>query len=236
MQPLPYLKGRCPVKFEIYSSKGALKGNVTIIADGFTAPVTSGCWVDLCRRNFYDGLPVKTVRKRIAGETSIISSEKVDSMPYFRLSLSVLGSFNQGFIDPYTAKLRSVPLEVLRGGITEEILPVYGATSNSEYERRPPLVDLDVPGVVALNHPQGFDLIDMLQSSRDRGSSEFFMIKRNEQWEDLLRGNYAPFGYVVEGFKVMSLLEAGDVCKNFVVDEWGGGNLEIAKVAIKASS
>ena len=44
---------------------GKIVGNVTIIADGFAAPITAGNFVDLCSRGFYTGLPVKLMKKRL---------------------------------------------------------------------------------------------------------------------------------------------------------------------------
>ena len=77
---LPRLLGRCSVtlSFERPSvasqafgvnfgaiSGNAFLGNVTIIADGYAAPITAGNFVDLSVRNFYNGLPVKAMRKRL---------------------------------------------------------------------------------------------------------------------------------------------------------------------------
>ena len=47
---LPQLKGRAMVEMETN------KGNMTIVVDGYSAPVTAGNFVDLVQRGFYDGL------------------------------------------------------------------------------------------------------------------------------------------------------------------------------------
>lgn len=39
-------------------------------------------------------------------------------------------------------------------------------------------------------------------------------------------GQYAPFGYVVEGLDIMRNLQAGDMIKETYVDEWGKLNLK----------
>jgi hypothetical protein len=74
---LPRLLGRCTVtmSFERPSSAASafgvnigekkFLGNVTIIADGYAAPITSGNFVDLSVRNFYTGLTVRAMRKRL---------------------------------------------------------------------------------------------------------------------------------------------------------------------------
>jgi peptidylprolyl isomerase len=67
---LPRLLGRCRVTFSFKRGNTAL-GNITIIADGFAAPITAGNFVDLSARQFYTGLPIKQVQK------------KLGSSPYF---------------------------------------------------------------------------------------------------------------------------------------------------------
>jgi len=73
-------------------------GNITIVADGFTAPLTAGNFVDLSRRGFYTGLSVREKPKRVGD---------------IGMNLPLLGSFNDGFNDPFTAKLRTIPLEII---------------------------------------------------------------------------------------------------------------------------
>lgn len=76
---LPRLLGRCSVTFSFERPSSAAStfgvnfvgndkrflGNVTIIADGYAAPITAGNFVDLSARNFYTGLSVKAMRKRL---------------------------------------------------------------------------------------------------------------------------------------------------------------------------
>ncbi len=92
---LPRLLGRARVTFT-FKRKNTILGNVTIIADGFAAPITAGNFVDLCKRNFYTGLPVRIENKRFDGKSgdSIVAA------------LPILGSYNEGFIDPLTARPR----------------------------------------------------------------------------------------------------------------------------------
>jgi len=62
---LPRLQGRTRVTFSI-KRKEKFLGNVTIVADGYAAPITAGNFVDLCLRGFYTGLPVKYFKKRLS--------------------------------------------------------------------------------------------------------------------------------------------------------------------------
>ncbi|MDD1416516.1 peptidylprolyl isomerase, partial [Dolichospermum sp. ST_con] len=47
---LPQLKGRATIAFKTN------KGNLTVVVDGYSAPVTAGNFVDLVQRGFYNGL------------------------------------------------------------------------------------------------------------------------------------------------------------------------------------
>lgn len=177
---LPRLLGRCTVtlSFERPSApstafgfnlggiggKGKFLGNVTIIADGYAAPISAGNFVDLSARNFYTGLSVKAMRKRLgvvptwndnvlvndltelrdtldelkgsalelpetlkkakqASDRGISRSDESDN-PFAEpmydesrltmdVAIPVLGSFEEGFYDPLTAKPRRIPLEVV---------------------------------------------------------------------------------------------------------------------------
>lgn len=63
---LPRLLGRCRVTFS-FKRGNSLLGNVTIIADGFLAPITAGNFVDLSARQFYTGLAIKQIQKKLGG-------------------------------------------------------------------------------------------------------------------------------------------------------------------------
>jgi hypothetical protein len=99
---LPRLLGRARVTFT-FRRKNQILGNMTIVADGFTAPISAGNFVDLCVRNFYTGLPVKYTKKRVGSGSDF----DVASVP-------ILGSYQEGFYDPLTAKPRRIPLEIIR--------------------------------------------------------------------------------------------------------------------------
>lgn len=83
---LPRLAGRAKVTFTIarpsnkkrglgFSDKDKILGNVTILADGFAAPITAGNFVDLSVRNFYTGLPVKNIQKRLGVDATLTMTE-----------------------------------------------------------------------------------------------------------------------------------------------------------------
>lgn len=175
---LPRLLGRCTVTFSFERPSNtaasgfglfdtALEnrrslGNVTIVADGYAAPITAGNFVDLSMRNFYTGLSVKAMRKRLGvipswSDNVIVNDltelkdnldvladdfgsdltnaerklrffqtkESVEAQPFgfgfdsddSRMTMDavmpILGSFQEGFYDPLTAKPRRIPLELV---------------------------------------------------------------------------------------------------------------------------
>jgi len=215
---LPRLMGRCKVILTFRRKKTSL-GNVTIVADGFTAPLTAGNFVDLCARGFYTGLPIRFTKKRL-GSGSVF---EVANIP-------IMGSYNEGFYDPLTAKLRRLPLELLRltkssgeldltysqglSSLTESTQAVLEPTANSR-----PLLSFKIPGLVAMNHPD---------KNPNGASSEFFSLQSDSMLEEkrgLLDGEYAPFGYIISGRDVFEKLQPNDVIEATKVSEFGIQNL-----------
>lgn len=284
---LPRLLGRSKVTLSIVrpgkrrGDKDEVLGNVTILADGYAAPITAGNFVDLAVRNFYTGLTVKELKKRlgvtasltmaedsvvaydiastvdrITGEDGVIkksfdtflkgisSSEESEdgsssnsnaNSNTVLTSMPVMGSFNEGFYDPLTAKPRRIPLEIVQFDRlfgTAKLSYESGFSSNTASAnatllsvlkpgvRNPPLLTFDIPGLVAMNHP---DL------NLNGGSSEFFCLTEKNMMPGrttLLNGQYAPFGYVLEGLDLMKDLQAGDIIAATYVDESGMMNLK----------
>jgi cyclophilin family peptidyl-prolyl cis-trans isomerase len=152
-----------------------------------------------------------------------------------------VGSFQEGFFDPLTAKLRKIPLEIVRVEQGKALLPGKGAPmlSYAEDESNGPvsrwdfsdtpasipnennraLLSFDIPGLVALNHPD---------KNLNGGSSEFFSLQLEslpDSKRSLLDGEYAPFGYITEGYDIFLSLLPGDVIESTYVDEFGALNL-----------
>ena len=99
---LPRLLGRCTVTlsferpspsssfgFALGNEKQTL-GNVTIVADGYAAPITAGNFVDLSLRNFYTGLSVKAMRKRLGVIPSWSDNVIVNDLTELKDNLDVL--------------------------------------------------------------------------------------------------------------------------------------------------
>ena len=189
---LPHLKGRATIQFTTN------KGDLTVVVDGYSAPVTAGNFVDLVQRGFYDGLPF--IR---AEDSYFLQTGKPQD--------------GQGFVDPETGKYRNVPLEVLARG---DEAPTYGITLEDagrylDY----PVLPFSSYGALAMARPE---------ENPDGGSSQFFFFlfepELTPAGRNLLDGRYSVFGYVTEGKEVLQELKAGDTVISAKVIE-GAENL-----------
>ncbi len=190
---LPQLKGRATVQMTTN------KGDLTVVLDGYSAPVTAGNFVDLVQRGFYDGLPF------IRAEDSYV------------LQVGDPPGKDNGFIDPATGKYRSVPLEILAEG---DPAPTYGITlEDAGRYKDQPVLPFSSYGAVALARPN---------EDANGGSSQFFFFlfeaELTPAGRNLLDGRYAVFGYTVEGKDVLDKLKAGDRIESAKVIE-GAENL-----------
>ena len=212
---LPRLLGRCAVTFSIRRRK-RIVGNITIIADGYMAPITAGNFVDLCIRDFYTGLPVKFMKKRLGSGSNF----EVANLP-------ILGSFNDGFYDPLTAKVRRLPIEIIRvgkGSGEPDLTYSQGLSTLSESLLQPtensrPLLSFKIPYLVAMNHPD---------NNPNGASSEFFALQKDsvlEEKRSYLDGEYAPFGWIIEGFDLFQEIQINDEIESTTVSEFGKLNL-----------
>lgn len=176
---LPQLKGRATVAVETE------KGLITVVVDGYSAPVTAGNFVDLVDRGFYNGLPF------IRSEESYV------------LQTGDPEGKEEGFIDPATGKYRNVPLEVL---VRDDKEPVYGITlEDAGRYRDEPILPFSAYGTLAMARAE---------AEPDSGSSQFFFFLFEPELTpaglNLLDGRYAVFGYMIEGKEVLDQLKQGD--------------------------
>ncbi|WP_373478844.1 peptidylprolyl isomerase [Geminocystis sp.] len=176
---LPQLLGRAKVEVE------TTQGNLVIVVDGYSAPVTGGNFVDLVERQFYDGLPFNRAED------------------YYVLQTGDPEGKEEGFIDPKTNEYRSIPLEILVKG---EDKPIYGLTTEDVgMYLAQPVLPFNAFGAVALARPT---------TDANGGSSQFFFFKFDTEVTppgyNLMDGRFAIFGYVTEGEEVLNKLTAED--------------------------
>jgi peptidylprolyl isomerase len=178
-QNLPQLKGRATIALETN------KGKVTMVADGYNAPITAGNFVDLVQRGFYNGLPFTRAEESYVLQTGDPEGQEV------------------GFVDPTTGKYRSIPLEIMVQGDKK---PTYGITlEDAGRYLEKPVLPFSAYGTVALANPS---------DDPNGGSSQFFFLlfdgELTPAGANLLDGRYAVFGYVIDGQEVLGELRPGD--------------------------
>jgi peptidylprolyl isomerase len=183
---LPQLKGHATVAIKTN------KGDLTLVVDGYSAPVTAGNFVDLVQRGFYNGLEFTRSEESYFLQTGDPPGKEV------------------GFIDPETGKYRAIPLEILVEGDKK---PTYGITlEDAGRYVDMPVLPFSSFGAVVQARPE---------SEVNGGSSQFFFFlfepELTPAGRNLLDGRYAVFGYLTEGQKVLDKLKAGDKIESAAV-------------------
>ena len=176
---LPRLLGRANI--EITTSKGTM----TAILDGYNAPLTSGAFIDLALKGFYNKLPINRAEEFFVLQTGDPKGPEI------------------GYIDPETKVERHVPLEI-RLPNQEDTIYENSFEELGLYTETPTLPFATV-GTLGWAHSDQ-DLND--------GSSQFFFFlyeaELNPAGRNLIDGRYAAFGYVVEGEEILSKLDIND--------------------------
>jgi len=191
---LPQLKGRATVKFE------TTQGDVTVIADGYSAPVTAGNFIDLVNKGFYNDMPF------------------IRAEDFYVLQTGDPKGDAEGYIDPKTKEYRAIPMEILVKG---DEVPTYGVTLEEigRYMDEPAL-PFNSYGSLALARPG---------NDNNGGSSQFFFFlfeaELTPAGRNMLDGRYAVFGYTVNGKDVLRNLSAEDKIISAKVIE-GADNLQ----------
>jgi peptidylprolyl isomerase len=176
---LPQLKGRATIAMT------TTKGDLEIVVDGYSAPVTAGNFVDLVKRGFYTKLPFTRAEDSYVLQVGDPPGDEV------------------GFIDPKTKKYRAVPLEVLVKGDKK---PTYGVTlEDAGRYNDEPVLPFNSFGALAMARPE---------PDPNGGSSQFFFFlfepELTPAGRNLLDGRYAVFGYVTKGKDVLDKMVASD--------------------------
>ncbi|XP_058778681.1 peptidyl-prolyl cis-trans isomerase CYP38, chloroplastic-like [Vicia villosa] len=190
---MPLLKGRAAVdmKVKIKDNPNVEECVFHIVLDGYNAPVTAGNFVDLVERHFYDGMEIQR------SDGFVVQTGDPEGPA-------------EGFIDPSTEKIRTVPLEIMVEG---EKAPVYGET-------------LEELGLYKAQTKLPFNAFGTMAMAREEfednsGSSQvFWLLKESELTPsnaNILDGRYAVFGYVTENEDFLADLKVGDVIESIQV-------------------
>lgn len=176
---LPQLKGRATVEVK------TTKGDMTLVVDGYNAPVTAGNFVDLVQRGFYDGL------------------EFTRAEDFYVVQIGDPPGEADGFIDPKTKQYRTIPMEVMVDGDSK---PIYGITlEDAGLYTAAPALPFSSFGALGMARPG---------DNVDGGSSQFFFFlfeaELTPAGRNLMDGRYSVFGYVTENNDVLRQLKQGD--------------------------
>ena len=209
---LPQLLGRATVQLEVakgdadekFDIDGVLSksGTLTIVVDGYSAPVNAGAFVDLVNRGFYNGLDV------IRSDGFIVQTGKPADA--------------DGFVNK-DGKLRTVPLEVYANG---DNMPLYGITLEDDGRGT---VGTKLPftsyGTLAMARRE-------FEPNTGSSQFFWFLFEPDltPAGRNLLDGSWSVFGYTTEGQKYLRGLQKGDVIVSAKVVD-GLENLKTPKQA-----
>ncbi len=176
---LPRLLGRATVEME------TTQGNLTIVLDGYNAPINAGNFVDLVQRGFYDGLPFTRAEDLYILQTGDPVGPEV------------------GFVDPETDEYRAIPMEIMQKGDSEA---TYGFTLEDLGIYLPEInLPFNAYGALALARPS---------EDVNGGSSQVFFFKFDTELSppgfNLMDGRYTVFGYTTAGEDVLEALTKQD--------------------------
>ncbi|XP_024533837.1 peptidyl-prolyl cis-trans isomerase CYP38, chloroplastic [Selaginella moellendorffii] len=189
----PLLKGRATVEMKVNVKDNPNVQSVVfrIVADGYNAPVTAGNFLDLVERHFYDGMEI----------------QRADG---FVVQTGDPAGPAEGFVDPGTGKVRTIPLEIMVDG---DKAPIYGAT-------------LEELGRYKAKTKLPFNAFGTLAMARDEfendsaSSQIFWLLKESELTPsnaNILDGRYSVFGYVVQNQEYLADLKVGDTIESMRV-------------------
>ncbi|RWV83630.1 hypothetical protein GW17_00054733 [Ensete ventricosum] len=105
---MPLLKGRATVDMKVKVKDNPIVEDCVfrIVLDGYNAPVTAGNFLDLVERHFYDGMEIQRA------DGFVVQTGDPEGPA-------------EGFIDPSTEKVRTIPLEIM---VIGDKTPIYGET------------------------------------------------------------------------------------------------------------
>lgn len=178
------------------NGKSYKQAMVEMVVDGYTTPLTSGNFVDLVKKGFYDGMAIQR------SDGFVVQTGDPDGPDG-----PLIGYGQDG--DP-KKEPRRVPLELFVDG---DKAPTYGETTE-EGSRG---------GVATVLPFQAYGALGMARDEyeADSASSQFFWLLFDSDLtpagKNLLDGRYANFGYSVAGEDFLGAIQEGDVIEKATV-------------------
>lgn len=196
---LPRLLGRATVEFVMEKPGGAKfdvagvlydKVRLTMVLDGYTAPVTAGTIVDLIQKGYYNNMPITR------SDGFVVQTGDPDPEG------KVHDYFPAGSSEP-----RKIPLEI---AVTEDKLPMYSVTTEDDGRG---YAATKLPF-------QAYGALGMARSEfdADSASCQFFWLLFDSDLtpagKNLLDGRYSQFGYTVNNEDLLADVKEGDIIKS----------------------
>eukprot|EP00898_Chlorokybus_atmophyticus_P003635 jgi/Chlat1/4272/Chrsp29S04375 len=192
---MPILKGRATMEMVLRLNSNpenpGTKATLTIIVDGYNAPLTAGNFVDLVEKHFYDGMEIQR------SDGFVVQTGKPDGDA-------------EGYVDPKSGSMRTIPLEFAVRGDKELI---YSDTLEDlgRYKAQP-ILPFNAFGTMAMAREE---------FNNDSASSQFFWLLKESELTptgaNILDGRYAVFGYIVDNADVLASVRVGDVIESVKV-------------------
>jgi peptidylprolyl isomerase len=188
---LPQLLGRATVEVvvrkdgnEPFDIDGTIydHGEMTLVLDGYSAPLSAGAFVDLAAKGFYDNLPV------IRSDGFIIQSGKPDK--------------GDGYVNS-DGSTRIVPLEIFARG---DPSPLYGMTLEDDGRgAQATVLPFSSFGTLAMAREEF-----VADTASSQYFWFLFEPDLTPAGRNLMDGSWGVFGYTVKGEKFLKGLQKGD--------------------------
>lgn len=189
---LPQLRGRATVEMIVRKGEDAQfdingiffkEGKLTLVLDGYSAPVSAGNFVDLVNKGFYDKTDV------VRSDGFIVQAGKPEK--------------GDGYVDVDSGKLRTIPLEVFAKGDRE---PTYGMTLEDDgrgAERT--VLPFTSYGTLAVARNE-------FEANSASSQFFWFLFEPDltPAGRNLMDGNWAVMGYTTEGENYLQQMQKGD--------------------------
>lgn len=188
---LPQLKGRATVEMvvrkggdEEFDIDGTLmkEGKLTLLLDGYSAPITAGAFMDLVNKGFYNGKDI------IRSDGFIVQTGKPKD--------------GEGYKDK-NGDVRTIPLEVFARGDKE---PTYGITLEDDGRgTMGTVLPFTAYGTLAMARAE-------FEPNTASSQFFWFLFEPDltPAGRNLMDGSWAVFGYTVKGEKFLKGLQKGD--------------------------
>lgn len=200
----PLLLGRATLEMRVKckdTPEGPQTTNLIVVLDGYNAPVSAGQFMDLVQRGFYNGMEIQR-------QDGFVVQTGDPEGP------------DEGFRDPKTGEIRTVPFEVR---VPNDKAPIYDFNlEDLGRVNETPVLPFNAYGTLAWARNE-FD-------NNSASSQVFFLLRESEltpSGSNLLDGRFAVFGYVVEGQDFLGVMKVGDIIEYIKVVD-GAENLKNA--------